>query len=240
MFGRILTILFIASPLFGQVTTDTLAYDTFTDTNGVLLQNHTMNIGSGWTKLDDADLRIYSNRAEVYAGDGHRELDDYYYFVVDTTGGYYYQIKFTFKSAYGNGEDFGAVLRANSSKESYLVIAEVGPDNFFRIKKRLTPSSSTVLASYSYTYSTSITYRIEAEARQDTLTGRLYDNDADTLIAELETTDSSYSGDRVGLSVTGGNFIGEYADDFVIVDMISPLATALSVRRRGLLRTIKQ
>lgn len=47
-------------------TTTTIAQDTFTDTNGVLLGAHTMNVGSGWTDLV-GNHTIQSNTAQPNA-----------------------------------------------------------------------------------------------------------------------------------------------------------------------------
>lgn len=109
----------------GAAAPVTLLSDTFTDTNGVLLANHTMDLGPGWTVLEgtSANMTIDSNQAKcvtsnpgtIVADAGDADVTLYY-------SGYF-----------ASGEAVGGIVRATDADNYWL--ADVGTGNVILYEK---------------------------------------------------------------------------------------------------------
>lgn len=90
------------------------ASDTFTDSDGTLLQNHTPTVGGSWTKLvggTGADIEIYSNRATP-SGDG------VVYYNGGTPASAEYDVTLTIKNAGSSNYTIGQYGRLSPAAET--------------------------------------------------------------------------------------------------------------------------
>jgi hypothetical protein len=141
-----------------------LAQDTFTDANGTLLQNHTMDLGSGWTRIGTQDVSITSNQISytVNSPANYQCQGDLVYVSV--------QLDWLTPASFGAvAMNVGLNTRYTDSNNFYEVVLDaVGAQ--FRIDE-LNAGVFTTRASASFTASTNTTYTIKGVWTGETLTG---------------------------------------------------------------------
>lgn len=102
-------LLSLCPAVFGQ-----FASDTFTDTNGTLLENHTPDLGTSWTKGSGLDAGIVSiNANTIYGSGASADIRMWYIGVTSTNADY--DVQATFKISNTSATSLTILGRASTS-----------------------------------------------------------------------------------------------------------------------------
>ena len=189
--------------------------DLFTDTSGVLLQNHVPDldvVGNGWNV--DGTIDIQGNKARISAANQGAWID---------SGSNNYSIEMTFNP--GGADNRGAIVvrhsgDAGTPTSGYFLIVKTGAGQVNL--SRLDGGSPSILSSYSTTIDNTATYTLKLDANRDTITAYLNG----TQIAQV--IDSTYqNAQNVGfVHYTWVNDAARFDDLCVIADTVSTPTTS--------------
>ena len=137
----------------------TLLKDNFTDTNGVNLTAHTMDVGPGWT-VDTGTWTIQTNRAQMpastisYATSDSKQSDVTVTSIVNIATGT------------ANGKIVGIVARFTAASDYWRITITLGSGTTFKISE-ITTGVTTDRAGSALTFSAATEYTLKAIFEKD-------------------------------------------------------------------------
>ena len=164
-----------------------LIQDSFTDTNGTLVEDHTPEIGGAWNKVTGISATIQSNEVDVGGSENPLYINS-----ISDVADVYSQIKKT------QNDGFLLIGRYTDINNYYFFDEGTG------IRKFVAGTPSTLAA-----YATLLSVGEVAKLEIVGTTLNLYVDD----VLKATTTDSSFSTGKVGFRCLGGIFGNNY-DDF--------------------------
>lgn len=185
-------------PLTGVIVTDT-----FTDTNGVTLKNHTPDVapeGSSW-----GGYSIYDGVGTI----GSNTILGPAYGIIDSKA---FNVTVTLTCTNSGDEYSGIILRGSlSSSDSYHVYVSADDDQFV-IMRYSSGGSATKVATKSVTIDAATAYTIVATANGTTISATLDGGNDISYSSATLNLGSTYH----GLRIYSGSGLGDYADNFQI------------------------
>lgn len=184
-------------PLTGVTVTDT-----FTDTDGVTLKNHTPDVapeGSSW-----GGYSIYDGTGTI----GSNTILGPAYGIIDSKA---FNVTVTLTCTNSGDEYSGIILRGSlNSADSYHVYVSADDDQF--VIMRYSGANATKVATKSVTIDAATAYTIVATANGKTISATLNGGNDISYSSATMNLGSTYH----GLRIYSGSGLGDYADNFQI------------------------
>jgi hypothetical protein len=189
------------------------AYDTFSDTAGTLLQNHTSNSGHSWSRVvGTVNFEIQSNRVQTLTSPS-KVRNVYVVSATPPSTNYYVQAVVGGADNSSSGDIVGVVARKQAGADTYYALQLVGGADGSRLLElaKYVSGTKTQLSTYSFNWLTNTNYTLKLVVDGNSLVGYLDG------IQRVSATDSSItSAGQAGIvasnSTTSGNY--RYFDDF--------------------------
>lgn len=207
------------------------ASDTFTDTNGILLQNHTSNSGHTWSKIaGDTDITIQTNEARLRSDTS--SVDDALYVINATppSADYYVQAVCRHGDPTSSNALVGVVARCDETGanryQAYLFGGSAGNRGLRLVKS--VAGSGTTLGTYLFDWAGNTNYTIKLECRGSTIRVFL---DGVERINVTDTSISSANKGGIRLVAAGSSLDPNHAwvDNFEVDVLIQTLTQTAGI-----------
>jgi hypothetical protein len=189
------------------------AYDTFTDTDGTLLQNHTSDSGHSWSRVvGSVNFEIRNNRVQTLTSPS-KVRNVYVVSATPPSTNYYVQAVVGGTDNSSSGDIVGVVARKQAGADTYYALQLVGGadgSRFLELAKYVS-GTKTQLSTYSFDWSTNTNYTLKLVVDGNSLTGYLDG------VQRVSATDSSItSAGQAGIVASNSSSSGlyRYVDNF--------------------------